>query len=222
MACRHSARWKAHSLRPRHSIPPPREPTSPDPILLEDYRTDFVGLIYCLAFGEKEALTNATPCGGAPRCNTSECESNRGTSQFWTLLSACARGTNYTPLGVESKHADVCKNKFAVDLLKSGRLSTLNRLKAKLEILQTLKDRGVWLIDTSVIGWYISQPQGYRRSSKTKQVRRNTKERPPKELKAPALVLSWELFTKNVVREIAEEGALRAIIPIGKEVEEIL
>lgn len=27
---------------------------------------------------------------------------------------------------------------------------------------------------------------------------------------------------KNVVREIAEEGGLRAIIPIGKEVEEIL
>ena len=50
-------------------------------------------------------------------------------------------------------------SKFAGDLLKGGGLSVEDRLKAKLEVLEDLRERGIWLIDTSIFGWYISQPQ---------------------------------------------------------------
>lgn len=42
------------------------------------------------------------------------------------------------------------------------------------------------------------------------------------ELKTPSLVLSWELFTKHLIREVANEGNLKLLIPIGMEVETAL
>ena len=45
------------------------------------------------------------------------------------------------------------------------------------------------------------------------------KARPPLCLKAPSLVLSWELYTKHLVRQVAKEGHLKLLIPIGVEVE---
>lgn len=111
---------------------------------------------------------------------------------------------------------------FAADLLKIGRLSVEERLKAKLSVLQDLQRRGIWLLDASIFGWYISQPQTYSRSSITNEVHRRAKERPPKHLKTPSLVLSWELFTKHLIRDVAKEGSLKALVPIGMEVEAAL
>jgi hypothetical protein len=65
----------------------------------------------------------------------------------------------------------------------------------------------------------VSQPQKYRRSSISNEVHRMQKARPPLGLKAPSLVLSWELYTKHVIRKVAEEGHLKLLIPIGMEVE---
>ena len=73
--------------------------------------------------------------------------------------------------------------------------------------------------DVSIFGWYISQPQQYKRSSITNEVHRMQKARPPLGLKAPSLVLSWELYTKHLVRQVAKEGHLKLLIPIGVEVE---
>ena len=56
----------------------------------------------------------------------------------------------------------------------------------------------------------------------TNEVHRIAKERPPKQLKAPALILAWEMYTKHLIREVAEEGGLRLLVPIGMEVEAIL
>ena len=36
------------------------------------------------------------------------------------------------------------------------------------------------------------------------------------------MILSWELFTKHVIRASAEEGALNLLVLIGKELENIL
>ena len=34
----------------------------------------------------------------------------------------------------------------------------------------------------------------------------------------PSLVLSWELFTKHLIRDVAKDGHLKLLVPIGKEV----
>jgi len=69
---------------------------------------------------------------------------------------------------------------------------------------------------------YISQPQKFRRSKKTQEIHRMAKARPPKDMKAPSLILSWELYSKHLLREVAEEGALRLLVPIGKELSTML
>ena len=182
--------------------------------LLTDYKgpREFVSLVYCLAYGENESLeTDRT------KEETLQPSSNKGTAQFWALLAACSRGTKAIPS--VRKNSDSIKHKFAADLMKGGGLKVQDRLLAKIEILEDLRKRGIWLIDASVIGWYISQPQQFRISRVTNEVHRAAKERPPKSLKAPSLVVSWEMFTKHVVRAAAEEGNLRLLVPIGKEVE---
>jgi hypothetical protein len=45
------------------------------------------------------------------------------------------------------------------------------------------------------------------------------KARPPIGLKTPSLLLSWELYTKHLIRQVAREGTLKLLIPIGMEVE---
>ncbi len=163
----------------------------------------FLSLVYCLSYGENESLD--TKMNG---------KDNKGTPQFWTLLAACARGVDYVACTQKPSSSP-----FASDLLKVGNLSVEERLRAKLAVLENLRRRGIWLIDTSIFGWYISQPQTYSRSRITNEVHRKKKSRPPSELKTPSLVLSWELFTKHIVREVADEGHLKYLIPIGMEVE---
>lgn len=169
----------------------------------------FISLVYCLAYGENDALEGKA-----------KDKANKGTPQFWTLFAACSsRGVDHVATTNSKK---TFSSSFAADLLKGGNLPVEERLKAKLEVLEDLRDRGVWLLDASVFGWYMSQPQEYKRSAVSKEVHRKVKSRPPKELKTPSLVLSWELFTKHVIREVAEEGNLKLLIPIGMEVEAAL
>lgn len=168
---------------------------------------EFISLVYCLAYGENEALSR--------ECN----DPNKGTPQFWALLAACSRGVDFVPdMAINAKTKNV-RAQFAADVLKGGGLPVEDRLEAKVKILQDLQTRGIWLLDASLFGWYISQPQEFKRSIKTNEIHRKAKARPPKDLKAPSLVLSWELFTKHVIRDIANEGGLKLLIPIGMEVE---
>lgn len=169
----------------------------------------FISLVYCLAYGENGALEGKV-----------KDKTNRGTAQFWTLFAACSsRGVDHVAITNSNKKFS---SPFAADLLKGGELPVGERLKAKVEILEDLRNRGIWLLDASVFGWYMSQPQEYSRSSVTNEVHRKQKSRPPKELKIPSLVLSWELFTKHLIHEVANEGSLKLLIPIGMEVEAAL
>jgi hypothetical protein len=156
----------------------------------------FVSLVYCLSYGENESLS-----GGGVIDST-----NKGTPQFWTLFAACSRGVDHV---AETMAKNASSSPFASDLLKGGNLSVEERLKAKLEVLEDLRSRGIWLLDASIFGWYMSQPQVYSKSSLSGEVHRKQKNRPPKELKIPSLVLSWELFTKHLIREVADEGHLK-------------
>ena len=174
-----------------------------------------MSLVYCLAYGENESLHSG---------NDVIDKTNKGTPQFWTLLAACARGVDYVAktAATTSTKTKVFSSPFASDLLKGGGLPVKERLQAKLKVLEDLRSRGIWLLDASIFGWYISQPQEYSRSSVTGEVHRKQKNRPPKELKIPSLVLSWELFTKHIIKEVADEGHLKLLIPIGMEVESAL
>ena len=89
---------------------------------------------------------------------------------------------NATACNAKTKNV---RSQFAIDILKGGGLSVQERLKAKLAILADLRRRGIWLLDASLFGWYISQPQEFSRSSITNEIHRKAKCRPPKDLKAP-------------------------------------
>ena len=161
-----------------------------------DGPTGFVHLVHSLGYGEDDLL--ATPAGA-----------NKGTPQFWQLLAAASRD------GV----GDDCLTRGAFDdVLKKHGSTPLARLDAKLAVLRQLRDRGVWLLDASVLGWYIPQEAVYRRSAVSGEVHRCAKDRPPKRCKRPALLLSWELYMKHVVRSAADGGCLESVLPIGKEV----
>ena len=161
----------------------------------------YVRLVNCLGYGEQALCADGRAA-------------DRGSTQFWQLLAACSRelapATPATPVvGPGGQLSDVLK-------LGSPRLA--DRLAAKFRVMRELKARGIWLLDTCVVGWYIPQATYYVRSARTGEVQRKAKERPPKRCKTPALALSWELYTKHVVRAAAAAGHLRALIPIGAEV----
>ena len=181
-----------------------------DRSLLERYTgpREHLRLVYSLTYGEKEALS------------CPDDDANKGTPQFWTLFAACSRGVEFVPDIDDTKQNGRFTSKFALDLLKGGRLSVEDRLEAKLRVLEDMKRRGIWLLDASIFGWYISQPQQYARSSVSNEIHRVAKQRPPKDLKSPSLVLSWELFTKHLIRDVANDGYLKLLIPIGKEVDQ--
>ena len=145
---RYSARHKTldESIMPQSRYRGPRE---------------FLSLVYCLAYGENESMVE-------PIAN------NKGTPQFWSLLAACSRGVNYIPPGVSGSKQTA--SRFAADILKGGGLKVEDRLNAKLGVLEDLRERGIWLIDTSIFGWYIAQPQKYKRSSVSNEVHRMQKE----------------------------------------------
>ena len=161
----------------------------------------YVRLVNCLGYGEQALCADGRAA-------------DRGSTQFWQLLAACSRelapATPATPVvGPGGQLSDVLK-------LGSPRLA--DRLAAKFRVMRDLKARGIWLLDTCVVGWYIPQATYYVRSARTGEVQRKAKERPPKRCKTPALALSWELYTKHVVRAAAAAGHLKALIPIGAEV----
>ena len=187
-----------------------------DPLLMKQIRyngpTKHISLIYSLTYGENDAFDTKRSM------DEYEKKRNMGTPHFWSILAACSRGTNKTFEFVSKNCSKKLKTKFSADLMKQGGLSCEERLTAKLKILNDLKTRGIWLIDTSLLGWYIPQPQMYKRSTVTNDVHKVSKVRPPKKFKAPALKLSWESYTKHVVREVVNEGYLKLIVPIGMEV----
>ena len=110
-----------------------------------------MSLVYCLAYGENESLHSG---------NDVIDKTNKGTPQFWTLLAACARGVDYVAktAATTSTKTKVFSSpfSFASDLLKGGGLPVKERLQAKLKVLEDLRSRGIWLLDASIFGWYIS------------------------------------------------------------------
>ena len=103
---------------------------------------EFVSHVYCLGYGDNYAMSK-------------ECGHNPGTQQFWKLLAACSKGMKYA----NSKN-------FQIDILGTKKENMTNRVRNKLEILFDLKAKGIWLIDSLIMGWYITQKQQYTKSKK--------------------------------------------------------
>ena len=163
---------------------------------------DYASVHLCLGYGESKALVprkNQEPKSTTPK------GSSQGTPAFWSILAACSSfSSNETKLLLKKNPTGDSQKK---------------RLLLKLRILQDLKDRGVWLIDASILGYYISQERSYYITWKSKLAHTVTQPRPPNRFYRPSFILSWELYTKHVVRQAAADGCLKLLIPIGKAVE---
>ena len=144
---------------------------------------------------------------GLNECGTSSLPHNQGSIQFWKLLGTSAYGYK------EFMQSGNCKK-----ILKSGNKCWASILEMRNAILVRLKGRGIWLVDTSIYGWYMTQETKYKQSENSLEVIKKTKERPPDNLKQITLVYSWELYIKHRVRTSALYGHLRFIMPIGKSV----
>lgn len=176
------------------------------PALEYDGPRDFVALVYCLAYGE-ESILEKRDCEKS--LQTINALKSKGTPQFWKLFAACA-GDERNPSA-----------SYGCNLLKS-KTNVSERIRNKLNILKRLKDRGIWLLDTSIVAWYISQPTEYNITKTSKMIHKLQKARPPSNMKRETLILSWELYIKHVVKKAATKGNLRLFVPIGKEVKDFI
>jgi|SRR2546421_612232 len=87
------------------------------------YQGNFLRFVYCLANGEKDLV---------------QIRSNKGTWQFWLLLSSCLN--NPTD-----------KTTFS-SVLRKTTPDFNARMKKKIRLLEDLKKHGIWLLDASIVG----------------------------------------------------------------------
>lgn len=133
---------------------------------IKNYPTKFVRLVYCFAYGEPDLLNETLA-------------DNSGTTQFWKIFCACTA----------KNESDLAFRR----ILKSE-TSFFPRLRNKVNILNELKRRGIWLIDASLVGIYrgIDDP----------------------EIKAKVIRASWDNYINNLITETHPKD----IIVIGKGV----
>ena len=147
-----------------------------DKILLPEnpnYPVNFVKFIYCLGYGENELLTT-------------EIDSNKqGTWQFWKIFSSCV-AENENDLGFSK-------------VLKT-RTRFLLRLHNKVDVLRKMKERGIWLLDASIVGLAGSE----------------IKE--DQDVCNGIIKICWDNHLENVIKDAQPKH----IIVIGKNVDNIL
>ena len=190
---------------------------------------NFCSLVYCLSYGEHGSLIpNPRNTSISNTKNNSQSidnnasttlkniiipkEENAGTWQFWNLFSAC----------ISDNPNNIDPSTYGKDVQKSSKLSLSQRIQRKHQILCKMKQSGIWLLDTSIIGWYIQQATQFDIAKRSKQVTKLPSWRPHPKLKTPCLRISWEGYIKHVIQKVAREDDLQLLIPIGKDVEAAL
>lgn len=141
-------------------------------VIPPSYPSHFVRFVYCLGYGENELLKGEIT------------QNQGGTWQFWEIFSACMAANEYD-FGFEK-------------VLKKGTCDCLERLKNKVALLNQMKERGIWLMDASILG-LAKSGLGLKIA---KQI----------------IELSWE----NYVKEIITKSNPRSIIIIGQNVKACL
>lgn len=145
-------------------------------MLLNRYPTNFVRFVYCLGYGENSLLGN-------PQLE----QRNTGTPQYWKIFSSCTAESD-SDLGFHR-------------VLKTKTRNITERLLNKLEILYEMKNRGIWLVDSSIVGLY-----------------NPSKGRKDKRAGRKVIDICW----RNHLKEVIKEAEPRLVIIIGKWVENIL
>jgi hypothetical protein len=95
---------------------------------LPDYPQRYVRFVYCLGYGENELLQN-------PEDLESK---NTGTWQYWKLLYSC--------------NELVDSNKDFARILKKSTPKLKERIQNKIQLLRNLREKGIWLVDASIVG----------------------------------------------------------------------
>jgi hypothetical protein len=149
-----------------------RSITIPQLDRLPGYPTQYAKFVYCLGYGEKQ-LTGST---AHPKRD--------GTPQFWKILHSCdtavQRGADFTPVLKKTVYEQ--------------------RIRNKIDLLMRLREKGVWLVDASIVALYGNGTKpGYRTLSSV-------------------IRTSWDYYTRDVIREADPEH----IICVGKTVAGIL
>ena len=119
--------------------------------------TEYVKFVYCLGYGENELLKN--PVKG-----------NKGTWQFWKILYSC----NISKISDKSAFDHILKTASTFD----------KRISNKVKLLQSLKKKGIWLVDVSITGV-------------------DKKERKEREL---ILKNSWQCYTRELLLSLKKKG----------------
>jgi hypothetical protein len=140
-------------------------------ILFPNYPSHYVRFVYCLGYGENELLSRRL-------------EDNSGTPQYWKILSSCV-AKSLDDLGFHR-------------VTKRETPSFLQRLRNKVDVLQEMKKRGVWLLDASVVGIYRAISDS--------------------ETKEKIIRICWDEHVKDIILE----SRPKHILVIGKGVEAIL
>ena len=138
---------------------------------LPGYPTEYAKFVYCLAYGEKGLTGNVL-------------HKRDGTPQFWKIFYSC-----------NNRVTDKKDFKPILSITKYGQ-----RLSNKVELLLSLKEKGIWLIDSSIVALY------------------NNGEKPPSKIMLSAIRKSWECYTADVIKEADPDH----VICIGKGVAGVL
>ena len=143
--------------------------------IVASYPSRLVRFVYCLGYGENQLLETAT----TKRKNT-------GTPQFWKIFCSCV-AESQEDLGFWR-------------ILRKGTPAFAERIQNKIRILEKLRNKGIWLLDASVVGLYGNKLK--RGSPGFKQI----------------ISLSWNSYVANIV----ESALPKYIIVIGKGVAKTL
>jgi len=137
---------------------------------LRECPTGYVKLVYCLGYGEKDIVNVPT---------------NRGTPQFWKIFVSCLN-QNFNSEGKK--------------ILLSQTPEFLQRIRNKISVLEQLKEKGVWLVDASIVALY------------------NDTRKPDSDMMERIIKISWKRYVSKVIQDANPEK----IIVIGKGVHKIL
>lgn len=139
---------------------------------LPGYPTEYAKFVYCLAYGERELTENpAHPIG-------------YGTPQYWKVFYSCINHVtqidNFEPVLRDTPYPERLNNKIAV--------------------LQALRARGIWLVDSSIVALYNNG-----------RIYNNTTDK-------RIIKTSWECYIRSIIAQARPDH----IICIGKRVAEVL
>jgi len=131
--------------------------------------------VYCIAYGEQSiTVGNHHP------------SKSDGTPQFWKIFYSCVN--------------KIDSNGSFNPILKS-KTTTSERLENKVDLLLSLKEKGVWLVDASIVALY------------------NNGKKPDSKTFNEVIQTSWNGYTKNLIKEASPKHVIIVGKGVAKNVE---